>query len=124
MRACRRLRGSVAGAWSAGGWRRATGGCRGLIRARRSTGRQSESDPEVTPPLLWRSHRRPGSDVLALTYVRSIPSYAIVKAAGGRPEVATSALSMPHLGDVAEPELPGRDWVRVSPTLSGICGSD
>jgi len=62
--------------------------------------------------------------VLALTYVRSIPSYAIVRAAGGRPDVATSALSMLHLGDVAEPELPARDWVRVMPTLSGICGSD
>jgi threonine dehydrogenase-like Zn-dependent dehydrogenase len=62
--------------------------------------------------------------VLALTYERSIPSYAIVKAAGGRPEVATSALSMLHLGDVPEPELPARDWVRVSPTLAGICGSD
>jgi threonine dehydrogenase-like Zn-dependent dehydrogenase len=56
--------------------------------------------------------------------VRSIPSYAIVRASGGRPEVATSALSMLHLGDVAEPELPARDWVRVMPTLSGICGSD
>jgi threonine dehydrogenase-like Zn-dependent dehydrogenase len=47
-----------------------------------------------------------------------------VRAAGGRPDVATSALSMLHLGDVAEPELPARDWVRVMPTLSGICGSD
>jgi threonine dehydrogenase-like Zn-dependent dehydrogenase len=56
--------------------------------------------------------------------VRSIPSYAIVRASGGRPDVATSALSMLHLGDVAEPELPARDWLRVMPTLSGICGSD
>jgi threonine dehydrogenase-like Zn-dependent dehydrogenase len=56
--------------------------------------------------------------------VRSIPSYAIVRASGGRPDVATSALSMLHLGDVAEPELPARNWVRVMPTLSGICGSD
>ncbi len=31
---------------------------------------------------------------------------------------------MLHLGDVAEPELPARDWVRVMPALSGICGSD
>jgi threonine dehydrogenase-like Zn-dependent dehydrogenase len=31
---------------------------------------------------------------------------------------------MLHLGDVPEPELPAHDWVRVSPTLSGICGSD
>jgi len=62
--------------------------------------------------------------MLALTFVRSIPSFAIVKAAGGRPDVATSALSMLKLGDIAEPELPTRDWVRVLPTLSGICGSD
>jgi threonine dehydrogenase-like Zn-dependent dehydrogenase len=62
--------------------------------------------------------------VLALTFERSIPAFAIVKAAGGRSEVATSALSMLHLGDVPEPELPARDWVRVLPTLSGICGSD
>jgi len=62
--------------------------------------------------------------VLALQYVRSIPSYAIVRASGGRPDVATSGLSMLKLGDVPEPELPTRDWVRVMPTVSGICGSD
>ena len=62
--------------------------------------------------------------MLALTFQRSIPSFAIVKASGGRPDVATSALSMLHLGDVAEPELPASNWVRVMPTLSGICGSD
>jgi threonine dehydrogenase-like Zn-dependent dehydrogenase len=62
--------------------------------------------------------------VLALTFQRSIPAYAIVRAAGGRPDVATSALSMLKLGDVDEPELPTREWVRVMPTLSGICGSD
>ncbi len=28
------------------------------------------------------------------------------------------------LTDMAEPALPSDDWVRVSPTLSGICGSD
>ena len=62
--------------------------------------------------------------MLALQYVRSIPSFAVVKAAGGRPDVATSALSMLKLGDVAEPELPARDWIRVRPSVSGICGSD
>jgi threonine dehydrogenase-like Zn-dependent dehydrogenase len=65
-----------------------------------------------------------GRETLALQYVRSIPAYAIVKAAGGRPDVATSALSMLKLGDVDEPELPTPEWVRVMPTLSGICGSD
>jgi threonine dehydrogenase-like Zn-dependent dehydrogenase len=48
----------------------------------------------------------------------------VVKAAGGRPDVATSALSMLKLGDVPEPPLPARDWVRVMPSISGICGSD
>jgi threonine dehydrogenase-like Zn-dependent dehydrogenase len=62
--------------------------------------------------------------VLALTYQRSIPRYAVVRASGGNPEVATSALSMLHLGDVPEPQLPAADWLRVLPSLSGICGSD
>jgi threonine dehydrogenase-like Zn-dependent dehydrogenase len=31
---------------------------------------------------------------------------------------------MLKLGDVPEPSLPTRDWVRVTPNLSGICGSD
>src|SRR5262249_30263047 len=77
------------------------------------------------------AHARPpiaggpgGGATLALQYVRSIPSFAVVKAAGGRPDVATSALSMLKLGDVPEPVLPARDWVRVRPSLSGICGSD
>ena len=29
-----------------------------------------------------------------------------------------------HLADIDPPELPGDDWKRVSPTLTGICGSD
>jgi threonine dehydrogenase-like Zn-dependent dehydrogenase len=62
--------------------------------------------------------------VLALTFERSIPSFALVRASGGHPSVATSALSMLHLGEVPEPELPAKDWIRVLPTLSGICGSD
>ena len=62
--------------------------------------------------------------MLALTYQRSIPAFALVKASGGRPEVATSALSMLKLGDVAEPTLPASNWVRVRPSVSGICGSD
>jgi threonine dehydrogenase-like Zn-dependent dehydrogenase len=62
--------------------------------------------------------------VLALQYVRSVPAYALVRATGGRAAVATGDLSMLHLGDVEEPELPGRGWLRVRPNLSGICGSD
>jgi threonine dehydrogenase-like Zn-dependent dehydrogenase len=62
--------------------------------------------------------------MLALQYVRSVPAFALVKAARGNAAVATSDLSMLHLGDVEEPELPGRGWLRVRPRLSGICGSD
>src|SRR5260370_4255939 len=62
--------------------------------------------------------------MLALTYHRSVRAFALVRASGGNPEVATSALSMLHLGDVPEPELPAAGWMRVMPSLSGICGSD
>ena len=62
--------------------------------------------------------------MLALQYVRSIPRFAVVRASGGNAEVATGALSMLHLGDVPEPALPASGWVRVLPSLSGICGSD
>src|ERR1051325_9589132 len=65
-----------------------------------------------------------GPRLLALTYQRSIPAFALVNAPGGRPEVATSALSMLKLGDVAEPTLPASNWVRVRPSVSGVCGSD
>jgi threonine dehydrogenase-like Zn-dependent dehydrogenase len=62
--------------------------------------------------------------MLALQYIRSIPRYAVVRASGGNAEVATSALSPLYLGDVPEPALPSSGWMRVSPSLSGICGSD
>ncbi len=62
--------------------------------------------------------------MLALQYVHSVAGYALVRASGGRPSVATSDLALLHLGDIPEPELPGPGWVRVLPTLSGICGSD
>jgi threonine dehydrogenase-like Zn-dependent dehydrogenase len=62
--------------------------------------------------------------MLAIQYVRSAPSYALVRAARGDARVATSDLAMLHLGDVEEPELPGPGWTRVRPSLSGICGSD
>ena len=62
--------------------------------------------------------------MLALQFVRSVPAYALVRASGGNPSVATSDLSMLHLGDLPEPELPARGWLRVRPNLSGICGSD
>jgi len=41
-----------------------------------------------------------------------------------RPGWATSPLGIITMDDVAEPELPGPDWVRVETSLSGICGTD
>ena len=62
--------------------------------------------------------------MLALTFDRNIPAYALVKAAGGRPSVATSPLALLHLEDIEPPHLPGPDWQFVHPQVSGICGSD
>jgi threonine dehydrogenase-like Zn-dependent dehydrogenase len=62
--------------------------------------------------------------MLALTYDRNIPAFALVRAAGGRPEVVTSPLALLHLEDIEPPRLPGPDWHRVHPQVSGICGSD
>jgi threonine dehydrogenase-like Zn-dependent dehydrogenase len=62
--------------------------------------------------------------VLAIQYARSVPAHALVRALGGDARVATSDLSMLHLGDVEEPEPPGPDWLCVRPSLAGICGSD
>ena len=62
--------------------------------------------------------------MLALQYARSIPRFALLRASGGNPTVATGDFSMLQLGDVEEPELPGPGWFRVLPSLGGICGSD
>src|SRR5262249_53391181 len=62
--------------------------------------------------------------MLALQYHRSIPAYALVRATRGNASVATGDLSMLDLGDVPEPRPPGPGWMRVRPSLSGICGSD
>src|SRR5438105_2448590 len=101
-------RGSAAGGSSAGRWRQATGGCPSRTRARPALARIS---------LAVRL-------MLALEFSRSIPSYLLMRAAGGRAEVATSDLSLLHLGDVDVPELPGPGWRYVRPLVSGVCGSD
>ncbi|MGH7882224.1 MAG: alcohol dehydrogenase catalytic domain-containing protein, partial [Candidatus Dormibacteraceae bacterium] len=62
--------------------------------------------------------------MLALSYMRSIPRYALIKASGGNPKVSTGDFSVLHCGDVPAPELPAAGWERVYPRLSGICGSD
>jgi threonine dehydrogenase-like Zn-dependent dehydrogenase len=61
----------------------------------------------------------------ALVYRKSIPRYFLMRAGSKRlKSLETSRFSPLQLEDVAEPELPTPEWVRVRPLLSGICGSD
>lgn len=50
--------------------------------------------------------------------------YLLTRYAGRKPWLALGPLGCIALDDVEPPALPGPDWVRVEPTLSGICGSD
>jgi threonine dehydrogenase-like Zn-dependent dehydrogenase len=62
----------------------------------------------------------------ALVFERSLPRFGAAMAASalGR-GVATAARVGPlRLADRSEPALPGPDWVRIHPRLTGICGSD
>src|SRR5687768_15424600 len=45
-------------------------------------------------------------------------------AASRRASLALGRLGCVTLDEVAPPELPGPDWVRIDTALSGICGSD
>lgn len=67
---------------------------------------------------------------LALTYQRSAPRYLAARAAtatrlGSRLSGAVASSVAPlSLLEAPDPQLPGEDWTRVTPALSGICGSD
>lgn len=61
----------------------------------------------------------------ALQYRKSIPRYALLKLFGSRVKsLCTGVAATVSLVDVPEPALPNPEWVRISPTLAGICGSD
>ena len=63
--------------------------------------------------------------MLALQYKKSVPRYLWVKLMSGRfPFTVTAPGGVLRLAEIAEPRLPTPLWVRVRPTLSGICGSD
>lgn len=63
--------------------------------------------------------------VWAIQYIKSVLRYAVVRSLGSRwPRVATSPFACIRLGRIEQPSLPGSEWVRVRPILSGICGSD
>jgi threonine dehydrogenase-like Zn-dependent dehydrogenase len=60
----------------------------------------------------------------ALVYGRKPAKFAASLVAGALRPGAGVKVGPLSLRDVDPPELPGPDWVRVRPRLSGICGSD
>jgi len=61
----------------------------------------------------------------SLVYRKSIPRYLLMRISSKRIEtLETSRFSPLQLEEIPEPKLPTPEWVRVTPLLSGICGSD
>ncbi|MHB1535948.1 MAG: zinc-dependent alcohol dehydrogenase [Acidimicrobiales bacterium] len=60
----------------------------------------------------------------ALQMERSLPRFATARLASGWRSGAGARVGPLRLVEVDPPELPGPEWVRVEPILSGICGSD
>jgi len=63
--------------------------------------------------------------VQAIQYTKSIPRYLAIRFLGKRwQRLYTSPVSSVRLVDIAEPQLPTPEWVKIRTRLSGICGSD
>jgi threonine dehydrogenase-like Zn-dependent dehydrogenase len=63
--------------------------------------------------------------VKAIRFSAPIPTYLVTLAAGSlSPALYTGRHACTRYGDVAEPKLPGEDWVRLRTRLGGVCGSD
>jgi threonine dehydrogenase-like Zn-dependent dehydrogenase len=60
----------------------------------------------------------------ALQVERSVARFAMARLASEWKAGAGGRFGPLHLVDIDPPELPGPDWVRLSPRLAGICGSD
>jgi threonine dehydrogenase-like Zn-dependent dehydrogenase len=61
----------------------------------------------------------------AVSFNVTIPGYLLGKGLGGVTESALfGGLSGVRYGEVPEPRLPGREWVRLEVLKAGICGSD
>ena len=61
----------------------------------------------------------------AITFEAPIPRYLVTRVAGAISDsLYVGAHACTRYREVAAPELPGDDWVRVRTRLGGICGSD
>jgi threonine dehydrogenase-like Zn-dependent dehydrogenase len=60
----------------------------------------------------------------ALQVERTLAKFAMARVASGWKPGAGGRFGPLRLVDVAPPELPGPGWLRLTPRLSGICGSD
>jgi threonine dehydrogenase-like Zn-dependent dehydrogenase len=60
----------------------------------------------------------------ALQFERNVPRYVAAMAAGRLAPGAGARVGPLRLRDIDPPALPGPEWVRIKPRLSGICGSD
>ena len=61
----------------------------------------------------------------ALTFEYSIPRYLLTGFLCDRwPQVLYSRMAPVRMREVQEPRLPGPEWVKIKPRISGLCGSD
>jgi threonine dehydrogenase-like Zn-dependent dehydrogenase len=61
----------------------------------------------------------------AITFAAPIPTYLLTLAAGAvSKRLLVGRHACTRYGEVARPDIPGPDWVRVRTRLGGICGSD
>ncbi|WP_287155168.1 alcohol dehydrogenase catalytic domain-containing protein [Candidatus Solincola tengchongensis] len=61
----------------------------------------------------------------ALVFEYNIPKYLLTGALARRwPQVLTTGLAPAGVREIEDPRLPGPEWVKVRPRLSGFCGSD
>ncbi len=61
----------------------------------------------------------------ALEFRRSIPRFVLLKILGRHfRRLCTSGVPPLSLCEISEPKLPTEQWVRITPRLAGICGSD
>ena len=60
----------------------------------------------------------------ALRYERDVVRFGVARVAGALRPGAGARYGPLTLAEVDPPALPGPDWIRIRPRLSGICGSD